>query len=113
MDDRDAHYQLNDLVEIDDIYFGGHRNRGADKKMTVIVVVHLSTKGKPQYASMAAVENISEGQVTKTIKKQVINTSTIRTDAYSYYRALEKQGYIHKYVVVSGSSNRSELLKCV
>lgn len=118
MADRDAHYHLNHMVEIDDAYFGGQRapgkrGRGAGKKTTVIVAVQLSEKEKPQYASMTTVENMSEAQVTKAIKEHVINTSTIRTDAYSSYKVLEKLGYTHKPVVVSGSSNKSELLKWV
>lgn len=62
---------------------------------------------------MTAVENMSEAQVTKTIKEQVVDMSTIRTDAYSSYKVLERYGYDHKPVFVSGSSNKSELLKWV
>ena len=118
MADRDARYQLSHLVEVDDAYFGGQRapgkrGRGAGKKTTVIVAVQLSAKEKPQYASMMAVENMSEAQVTKTIKEQVTDKSTIRSDAYSSYKVLEKHGYTHKPVIVSRSSNKSDLLKWV
>jgi len=118
MAERDAQYQLKHLVEIDDAYFGGQgapgkRGRGADKKTTVIVAVQLSANEKPQYASMTAVENMSKKQVTKTIKKQVVNASTIRTDGYSSYKPLVKQGYEHRPVVVSDSADSSNLLKWV
>jgi len=116
MADRDSQYQLKRLLQVDDAYFGGQRapgkrGRGADKKTTVIVAVQLSPKEKPQYVSMTAVENMSEEQVTKTLKEHVAENSTIRTDAYSSYKVLGKNGYIHKPVVVSGSAQNLDLLK--
>ena len=112
---RDTKYQLVGLVEMDDAYFGGQRasgkrGRGAGNKTTVIVGVQLTKDDKPQYASMIAVENLSEDNVIRTIKEQVKNGSTIRTDGFSTYKVLGKYEYKHASITIGDPQNASKLL---
>ena len=115
---RDARYQLAGLIEVDDAYFGGQRapgkrGRGASRKTTVIVAVQLAENDKPQYASMIAVEDMSEKNVSETLKTQVKKNSTIKTDAYSSYKVLEKYEYKHKPLKLGAPESASKLLKWV
>jgi hypothetical protein len=62
MGDRDAHYQLAGLVELDDAFFGaptegGKRGRGTEQT-PVLAAVSLDRKGSPQYMKMKVIPNV-------------------------------------------------------
>jgi transposase-like protein len=118
MASRDSNYQLSGLIEMDDTYFGGKnasgkRGRGADNKTTVIVGVQLTEDDTPQYASMITVEDLSEEQVTEAIKERVKSGSTIKSDAYSSYKVLERYEYKHQPLKIGDPKNASKLLHWV
>jgi hypothetical protein len=59
--DRDAHYQLAGLVELDDVFFGaptegGKRGRGMEQT-PVLATVSLDRKRAPQYVKMKVIPN--------------------------------------------------------
>jgi transposase-like protein len=118
MASRDSNYQLSGLIEMDDTYFGGKnasgkRGRGAENKTTVVVGVQLTENDKPQYASMITVESLSEEQVTTAVKERVEKGSTIKSDAYSTYKVLERYEYKHQPLKIGDPKNASKLLPWV
>lgn len=94
---RDAAYTLAGIVELDDAFFGapsegGKRGRGTDKTK-VLVGVSLNKEGHPLFLKMEVVPNIKGESLTKFAKKAIQSGSTISSDAYHSYRALDGAGF--------------------
>jgi transposase-like protein len=116
MSSRDAHYKLAGLVEMDESYFGGptngrKRGRGTDKSK-VLIAVSLNQDGKPQYAKMQVVDELSQEIILKEIKKQIEQGSTIQTDNFQSYARVFHCGYAHKRLV-SDTFQGSDLFQWV
>lgn len=79
MADRDAHYKLEGLVEMDDSYFGGSklgkRGRGAAGKATVIVSVEDGGR-RAGFAKMHKVEKMSSDNI-RLIAAEVFAEGTV------------------------------------
>ena len=99
MGDRDARYQLQGLVEVDDAFFGGVRagkvGRGADNKTPVIVMVE-SRGEQAGYLSMKSVSQVSREEVESVIEEKVVDGATIKTDGFLSYKGLPEIGYQHQ-----------------
>lgn len=95
--ERDTRYLLENVIEMDDAFFGGSasgkRGRGAENKTQVIVSVENRGK-KAGFAKMTVVENLDSPTVETFAHETVREGSTIRTDGYSSYRVLAKS-YTH------------------
>jgi transposase-like protein len=101
MGDRDAHYQLAGLVEVDDAYFGGPKSGGkrgrGTEKAKVLVAVSLNEKGKPQFVKMAITDNVASEALISFTGKNIAEGSIIRSDAYrSYGKAFSESTYQHQ-----------------
>ena len=89
MADRDASYQLANLVEMDDSYFGpsgrGQRGRGTKGKVPVVVAVENRGK-KPGFAAMRVVDNLKSVHIAHFAKTKIKEQQTVKTcnwiDAY-------------------------------
>jgi transposase-like protein/predicted RNA-binding Zn-ribbon protein involved in translation (DUF1610 family) len=106
MGDRDAQYQLSDIIEIDEGYFGSStenqkRGRGTGKSK-VLVSVSVDKKGNPQFAKMNIIEDLKEETIQTNIEENTEENSTVITDGYSSYSGLEDIGLNHKRVVIGG-----------
>lgn len=112
MSQRDSRYQLSGIVELDDTYFGkpskgAKRGRGT-AKTKVVVAVSKTTDGKPLYVKMQVVPDLKGTTIGKFAKANIVEKSTIQTDAYHSYRKPLAQKYFHEYEVFSPDS---EMLK--
>ena len=99
MGDRDAMYQLEGIVELDDAFFGaptegGKRGRGTEKAK-VIVGLSLTPKGTPVNLKMQVVENLQRPTIAKFAEQNIKERAIIPTDYYRSYNVLSKRGYIH------------------
>jgi transposase-like protein len=91
--DRDTRYMLENVIEMDDAFFGGSaagkRVRGAENKTQVIVSVENRGK-RAGFAKMTLVETLDSPSVEALAQRAAIEGATIRTDGYSSYRVLAK-----------------------
>jgi len=67
MQKRDEHYTLQDIVEMDEVYFGGpgedpKPGRGTNKA-PVLVGMGLTSTGNPKYLKMVAVANVNHDTI--------------------------------------------------
>ncbi len=91
MKNRDAQYKLQQLIEMDDSYFGGKstgkRGRGATNKSKVVVAVE--NRGiHPGYATMQVVTHIDSKNLREFVYRAIEPYQTIKTDAYPSYNIL-------------------------
>ena len=102
MGDRDGKYYLNEIVEMDEAFFGGpseggKRGRGTEKTPAVIAM-SLDKEGCPEYVKMQVVENIDGATIVEVAKETITPGATISTDGLSVYNALSEAGYEHQSV---------------
>jgi transposase-like protein len=99
MANRDAHYRLAGLLELDDAYVGskqsGKRGRGAEKKTVVLAGIEVPDNQHPRFTMLEAVRNMNSEEVQPRLKKRIREKSTIKTDAFSGFRFIPKEGYYH------------------
>ncbi|MFB6367929.1 IS1595 family transposase [Paenibacillus elgii] len=112
MGDRDAHYQLAGLVELDDAFFGaptegGKRGRGTDQT-PVLVGVSLNKQGAPQFVKMQVIPDVKGKTLVEFAKQHIEPGSTISSDAYRSYYALAKE-YNHQPIRFNVKDNPDHL----
>lgn len=113
MGDRDAHYQLAGLVELDDAFFGaptegGKRGRGTEQT-PVLAAVSLDRKGAPQYVKMKVIPNVKGKTLVDFARHHIKPGATISSDAYSSYRKLAEEGYDHQPLEFNVKENPDHL----
>jgi transposase-like protein len=112
MSDRDAHYQLAGLVELDDAFFGAptegrKRGRGTDQT-PVLVGVSLNKQGAPQYVKMQVIPDVKGKTLVEFAKLHIEPGSTISSDAYRSYNALAEE-YDHQPIKFNVKDNPDHL----
>jgi transposase-like protein len=97
MSERDANYQLTELVEMDDAYFGAPRpntdGRGTTKAK-VAIALSTDENGRPHYLKMKVIQSVSTDEIKRVADEFVRKGSTVSTDGHSSYRQLSKN-YTH------------------
>lgn len=115
MSEKDSHYKLAGLVEMDEAYFGGPKNgnRGrGTKKTKALIELSLTREGKPKFTKVQIVNELSQEIIHDTLKQYVKEKSTIQTDAYRIYAKVHQNGYARKSLL-SKNLKASDLLKWV
>lgn len=102
MQDQDAPYKLNHIIEMDDAYFGskskGKRGRGASNKSKVVIAVE--NRGNcAGHAMMHVVDHIDFNNLNEFVSNNIEPHQTIKTDAYPSYNVLSKD-YDHQKEIV-------------
>jgi transposase-like protein len=125
MSDRDQHYRLSGLVEVDEGYVGGEEHgegrrgrgtRGVRTKSVVAVAVEHRGPGKPgkkPVPGFAALEVISDA-ATETLEKfladKVKPGSHILSDGWHGYRRLKQKGFEHTATAISKQNEPAHVL---
>ena len=90
MAERNGHYQLGGIVELDDAYFGGQshgpgkRGRGTDQD-PVVVGVSLTAQGHPQYVFLETVSDLGEATVKSVLRRRVEDLGVWKSDGAAVY----------------------------
>jgi transposase-like protein len=97
MEDRDRHYTLRGLVELDEGYVGGEehgeprKGRGARNKAVVAVAVEHSAAGQPGrppvpgYAALSVLANAGSSSLDGFLRAKVEPGSHVLTDGWNGY----------------------------
>ena len=130
MADRDAHYKLAGLVELDDSFFGpkgGKRGRGSERKSKVLCAISLyqdrQGQERPGFAQMRVVDNASAEVIEDFLERLGCGVTTeegeqllaaIRTDGWrSYAKAAKDKSVDHFKVVLRDPQSAGKLLPWV
>ena len=126
MADRDAHYRLAGLVEVDESLFGpnssGKPGRGAERKTVVIVAIStwVNTSGdeEPGFAHAFVANDASADTIEGLLKRLTVPVdeitpliNSIRSDGWRSYRAVaRKMGVVHYRAVLRDPKDSMKLL---
>ena len=113
MGDREAKYFLDEIVEMDDSYFGGpgegaKRGRGTDKT-PVLSGLSLTKQGYPKFLKMKVVPNLTSKTLVEQAHQIIVSNSTVSTDLFRSYRQLAKEGFIHEPKEFNAKDNPDHL----
>ena len=114
MAERDANYQLAGIVELDDSYFGGPKERGkrgrGTGKAKVLVGVSLDKQGRPLYVKMGVVDSVKNDVLVNFAEQNIAEGSVINSDAYSSYNKAFADGtYDHRPLKFDSKENPDHL----
>ena len=114
--------KLSGDVEVDEAYIGGEesegkRGRGTENKILVAIAVELATKTKGRKgrrpmgrARIQVIPDASKQSLHGFIKANVSPGSTIMTDGWRGYSALDKNGYVHVVTKKHEAGNEENLM---
>ena len=100
---RDRQYLLSGFVEMDEMFIGApteekKRGRGTEQTPVLVAVSFFTDKeGKEHmgFAKLRAVETIDSPTIVRFAKDVIVPGTTIRTDGYTVYPALDRHGFVH------------------
>ena len=126
MADRDSHYRLAGLVEVDESLFGpssfGKQGRGAERKSVVIVAVStwLNSSGReePGFAHAFVAEDASAETIEALLNRLTVPVNevkplitSLRSDGWrSYQKVSKKLGVVHYRAILSDPKDSMRLL---
>jgi len=118
MAERNGHYQLGGLVELDDAYFGGKshgpgkRGRGTDQD-PVVVGVSLTAQGHPQYVFLETVSDLGEATVKAVLRRRVEDLGVWKSDGAAVYASAARDHEADHQVTLSRDPEAHEVFHWV
>ena len=93
MEQRDRHYQLSGIVEMDDYYVGGpshngKRGRGTDK-IKAVAAISKTEDGIPLFVRMKVVDDFKGKTLQQIVDQCFAEHTKVECDGYHSYRSLE------------------------
>jgi transposase-like protein len=115
MAERNAKYQLEGIVQVDDFYLGGKSKgkRGRGTTQTPMVMGVSLTKGKPQYCFIEAVEDLSKNSILPILQRNLGTDVVLETDGNWSYGASAKELDIAHLVTLSSDEDAHETFQWV
>ena len=105
-------FPLNDSVEADETYVGGHHEgkagRGAAGKSLVAVVVETNGKTMGR-AYLKKIDSADKEELGSFVRERVAEGSTVITDGWPSYKCLVEE-YEHQPIVIKELNKSGELL---
>jgi len=117
MEDRDQHYTLRGLVEVDEGYVGGEehgeprKGRGARNKAVVAVAVEHSRRrpagqaARAGFAALSVLANAGSSSLDGFLKAKVEPGSHVLTDGWNGYWHVEQNGFTHTAIECPSRTN--------
>jgi transposase-like protein len=108
---RPGREQLSGIIEVDETYIGGEksgkRGRGAAGKALVLIMAE-DDDGKIGRIRLSRIPNASSESLTNAIKMYIKPGSTLHTDGWKGYEAVNNAGYSH--IIIRDESNVGDTL---
>jgi transposase-like protein len=111
---RPGRDRLRGRVEVDETYLGGSeagvRGRQTDRKSLIVIAAQEDGPGIGRIR-MKRIPDASGDSLMAFIQEAIEPGSTVHTDGWQGYSAVEEKGYVHQITVVKGKKeSASELL---
>ncbi len=104
MAERNTKYTLEGIVQVDDFYLGGKSKgkRGRGTTQSPMVMGVSLTKGKPQYCSIEAVEDLTKNSILPILKRNLGTDIVLEPDGnWSYGASAKELNIPHRVTLLS------------
>lgn len=107
MKNADDNLQLNGLVELDDVYWGGKRKggkrgRGAAGKTPFLAAIARNEEGHPIHMRLSRVGSFTTSEISRWSRKHLYEDSVVITDGLNAFNGVSQAGFVHGSIVMSG-----------
>ena len=107
MKERDDDKPLQNLVLMDDVYWGGKkrdgkRGRGATGKMPFVAALEVSPEGHPLYIKFSQVDGFSKKEIGAWASKHLAPGTLVATDGLSCFPGVAEAACDHEAIITSG-----------
>jgi len=116
---RDAMYELQGIVETDEIFIGGkqtldEKRKFGDNKTPFFMAVEENQNGGPRFVTFEEVESVFAKHVLPAIEKNIKKGSKLISDAGCDHVNTEEKGYEHeRYIESKDPETAHEKLKWI
>jgi hypothetical protein len=111
--DRDAHYKLDGLIEMNDTYFGdpkpGKQGRGTGGKAKVVAAME-TPENKPRFAAMHMVPKVSSKEIQALVRARLVEEVVVKTEGWQGYSFLYALPYRHEWLVPGSEKEARKVL---
>jgi transposase-like protein/ribosomal protein L37AE/L43A len=114
MKTRDDSKPLEDIVQLDDAYWGGKkrdgkRGRGATGKIPFVAAVSTNEDGHPIAMRFSQVATFSKAEIHSWAQQHLTPGCTVISDGLSCFKALEEAGFDHTAIITGGGPDSVNL----
>ncbi len=107
MQERDAAYTLNGIVQVDDAYLGGERTggkagRGSENKVPFVAAVSLDENSRPLYAKLTPVIGFTQKAITAWAQDNLSAGTTVISDGLGAFTGVTEAGCLHQPHITGG-----------
>jgi transposase-like protein len=114
MKERDDSKPLENIVQVDDAYWGGKkrdgkRGRGATGKIPFVAAVSTNSEGHPVSMRFSQVATFSKAEIHSWSKKHLSPGCKVISDGLHCFKAFEEAGFDHTAIITGGGPDSVEL----
>jgi hypothetical protein len=102
MKERDGGKPLSGLIQLDDVYWGGKRGRGAEDKTPFVAAVALNEDRRPFAMSLHVVKGFRSDEVARWAKQRLLPGSRVCSDGLACFAAVTQVGCRHVGIATGG-----------
>ena len=115
MQQRDDHYLMGGLVQIDDAYLGGELSagkagRGSENKVPFVAAVESNDKKRPIRMRMCRVSGFTPRAILRWAQNHVVAGTTVITDGLAFFAGVTEAGCKHIPKIAGGRKPKELLL---
>lgn len=113
MKEHDDKQKLENIVQLDDVYWGGKskgkRGRGSVNKVPFVAAVALNDECNPVFMRMSVVDGFRKDEITKWAKKHLEPETIVISDGLSCFEGLSSANMQHDRVVKDGAMDLDDI----
>lgn len=107
MAEREDHYRLSGIVQMDDAYLGGERNggkagRGSENKIPFVAAVSLDSNGHPDRVKLTPLSGFTTEAISVWSKNHLNADCTVRSDGLACFGGVTAAGCLHTPLIAGG-----------
>lgn len=99
----DDRHPLDGLIQIDDVYWGGKRGRGAEGKTPFIAAVSVNEQGHPHKMRMTVVDGFTSEAISQWASHHLAPKSMVLSDKLPCFSSVEAAGCYRLGLKTSGN----------
>lgn len=109
MKEEDDRHPLGDIVQVDDVYYGGERHggkrgRGSAHKVPFIAAVSVNAQGHPIAMNLNVVKGFRLNEIARWSRQHLVPRSVVISDGLACFSAVKAVGCQHISITTGGGA---------